>query len=320
MATQNVVNLEVKTMTNLSPIDKSLLTQIADMHSIPEGSYNIRKNGKCLDRKSYSDIEIIPKTDKSGIDIIVKPNVKNKSVHIPVIITETNLTDLVYNDFYIGENADVLIVAGCGIHNTGKQTSRHDGIHTFHLSKNSRVKYIEKHLGVGNAGDKVLNPITEIEMASGSYFEMETIQLGGVSSSVRTTNAKLYDGAKLSIKERILTTEKQSAVTNFNVDLLGKNSSVDVVSRSVAKDDSYQSFNSNIIGRNECFGHVECDGLLTGNAKISSTPKIDAENVNATLEHEAVIGKIAGDQLIKLLTLGLSKTEAENMIIKGFLK
>ena len=305
----------------MEKIDKELLEQIANLHSVPEGAYNIRKNGEALSRNSTSDIEIIPKKNKSGIDIIVRPNVKNKSVHIPVIITMGGLTDLVYNDFYIGENADVTIVAGCGIHNATDINSEHNGIHAFHLEKNSKVLYIEKHLGVGNgSGDKILNPVTKIIMKENSDFVMETTQLGGVSSSVRTTKAKLYDNAKLVIKEKILTTEYQSAKTKFDVELIGENSSVDVISRSVAKDNSYQNFYSQVKGKNHCFGHVSCDGILVDNARIDSTPKIICENVNATLVHEAAIGKIAGEQLIKLMTLGLTEQQAEDLIIKGFLK
>ena len=305
----------------MNEVDKELLKEIADMHSVPQGSFNIRKNGESIARNSTKDIEIVPKKDKSGIDIIVKEGVKNKSVHIPVIITVGNLNDLVYNDFYIGKDADVLIVAGCGIHNPTDQKSQHDGIHTFHLEENCKVKYIEKHLGVGKGqGDKVLNPTTVVEMKDGSDFEMETIQLGGVSYSNRKTNAFLGNGAKLVIKEKILTSDKQKAITTFNVVLKGKNSSVEVVSRSVAKGKSRQKFVSNLKGQNECFGHVECDGIILDNAQIESVPKIVAQNINATLVHEAAIGKIAGDQLVKLQTLGLSEEEAQNQIIKGFLK
>lgn len=305
----------------MNEVDKELLKEIADMHSVPQGSFNIRKNGESIARNSTKDIEIVPKKDKSGIDIIVKKGVKNKSVHIPVIITVGNLNDLVYNDFYIGKDADVLIVAGCGIHNPTDQKSQHDGIHTFHLEENCKVKYIEKHLGVGNGqGDKVLNPTTVVEMKDGSDFEMETIQLGGVSYSNRNTNAFLGNDAKLVIKEKILTSDKQKAITTFNVVLKGKNSSVEVVSRSVAKGKSRQKFVSNLKGQNECFGHVECDGIILDNAQIESVPKIVAQNINATLVHEAAIGKIAGDQLVKLQTLGLSEEEAQNQIIKGFLK
>ena len=308
-------------MITMNEVDKELLKEIADMHSVPQGSFNIRKNGESIARNSTKDIEIVPKKDKSGIDIIVKEGVKNKSVHIPVIITVGNLNDLVYNDFYIGKDADVLIVAGCGIHNPTDQKSQHDGIHTFHLEKNCKVKYIEKHLGVGNGqGDKVLNPTTVVEMKDGSDFEMETIQLGGVSYSNRNTNAFLGNDTKLVIKEKILTSDKQKAITTFNVVLKGKNSSVEVVSRSVAKGKSRQKFVSNLKGQNECFGHVECDGIILDNAQIESVPKIVAQNINATLIHEAAIGKIAGDQLVKLQTLGLSEEEAQNQIIKGFLK
>lgn len=308
-------------MIKMNEVDKELLKEIADMHSVPQGSFNIRKNGESIARNSTKDIEIVPKKDKSGIDIIVKEGVKNKSVHIPVIITVGNLNDLVYNDFYIGKDADVLIVAGCGIHNPTDQKSQHDGIHTFHLEENCKVKYIEKHLGVGNGqGDKVLNPTTVVEMKDGSDFEMETIQLGGVSYSNRKTNAFLGNDTKLVIKEKILTSDKQKAITTFNVVLKGKNSSVEVVSRSVAKGKSRQKFVSNLKGQNECFGHVECDGIILDNAQIESVPKIVAQNINATLIHEAAIGKIAGDQLVKLQTLGLSEEEAQNQIIKGFLK
>ncbi len=308
-------------MDKINQTDRELLEQIADMHGIPQGSFNIRKNGQSIARNSDSDIEIISKTDKSGIDIIVKPGVKNKSVHIPVIITVGNLSDLVYNDFYIGKGADVLIVAGCGIHNETNQKSQHDGIHTFHLEEDCKVKYVEKHLGVGiGSGEKVLNPTTEVYMKSGSEFEMETIQIGGVSYSNRKTKAVLDDNTKLIIKEKIKTDKKQKAITAFDVVLKGKNSSVEVISRSVAKDSSRQKFVSNLHGRNECFGHVECDGIILDKAQIISEPKITAENINATLIHEAAIGKIAGDQLIKLQTLGLSEEEAQNEIIKGFLK
>lgn len=308
-------------MTKLTQIDKDLLKQVADMHSVPQGSFNIRKNGQSVNRKSDDEVTILPKKDKSGIDIIIKEGVKNKSVHIPVIITVGDFNDLVYNDFYIGKGAEVLIVAGCGIHNPSDKRSEHDGIHTFHLEENCKVKYIEKHLGIGNnQGEKVLNPTTEIFMKNGSEFEMETIQLGGVSYSDRKTNAYLDDDTKLIIKEKILTSEKQVAKTVFNVILEGKNSSVEVISRSVAKDKSKQKFISNIKGKNECFGHVECDGIILDKAQIESVPKIVAQNINATLIHEAAIGKIAGDQIVKLQTLGLSEEEAQTQIIKGFLK
>ncbi len=304
----------------MNKIDKMLLEKVSNLHDIEQGAFNIRKNGEAVSRKSSEEIEIVPKKNKSGIDIIVKPNVKNKSVHIPVIITMGGLNDLVYNDFYIGENADVTIVAGCGIHNTTGQDSIHNGIHSFHLGKNSRVKYVERHIGMGNGtGGKILNPVTKIYQKEGSNMEIETLQIGGVSSAVRTTDAWLKDNAKLYIQENILTTDSQTASTKFNVHLKGKKSSVEVVSHSVARNLSYQEFKSNLIGENECFGHVECDGILLDNARIISIPKIDAKNNNSSLVHEAAIGKIAGDELIKLMTLGLSEQEAEDLIIKGFL-
>lgn len=304
----------------MNRIEESLLRDIADLHGVPEGAYNIRENGKLASRHSTDEIEIVSKTDKSGIDIRVRAGVKNRSVHIPVLVTAGGFDDLVYNDFYIGEGADVLIVAGCGIHNDTADKSSHDGLHTFHLAKNCRVRYVEKHLGTGSGtGEKNMNPTTKIDMREGSYFEMETVQLGGVSYSLRKTEAKLRADAELVIKEKILTDREQKAITEFKVSLLGDNSRVDVASRSVARGNSYQDFRSKVIGRAACFGHVSCDGILIGNSVIRSTPEISAENVNATLVHEAAIGKIAGDQLIKLMTLGLSPQEAEDLIIKGFI-
>ena len=301
-------------------IESDLLAQVADIHKVPLGAYNIRKNGEGIARNSTSEIEIIQKKDKPGIDIIIKPNVVGKSIHIPVIITTGNIHDLVYNDFYIGENSDVLIVAGCGIHNDNQNPSEHNGIHSFHLGKNCKVKYIEKHLGLGSGAEKILNPTTSITMEENSSFEMETVQLGGVSSSVRKTKATLKDGAHLVIIEKIKTDGTQTASTDFVVNLNGKNCSAKITSRSVASDNSFQKFDSKIVGNNSCFGHIECDGLLSGNARIVSIPQIDAKNSNAQLVHEATIGKIANEQLIKLSTLGLSEKEAEELIIKAYLK
>ena len=305
----------------MNKLDQELLKQISDLHSVPQGSFSFRKNGESVELKSTQEIEIVPKSNKNGIDIYVKPNTKNKSVHLPVIITEGGLNDLVYNDFYIGENAEVLIVAGCGIHNSTNEKSEHVGIHSFHLSKNSKVKYLEKHLGAGDgSGGKILNPTTKVEMKENSLFEMDTTQIGGVTYSNRITKASLSNGAKLVVKEKILTSDNQQAKTSFDVILKGKGSSVEVISRSVAKGKSKQEFISSIKGKNECFGHVECDGILLDSASIFSTPKIVAQSPNATLVHEAAIGKIAGEQLTKLQTLGLTQEEAQNEIIKGFLK
>lgn len=304
----------------MNKIDKKLLEQIAGLHSTPVGAFSIRKNGETLNKNSTSEIEIIPKTDKNGIDIYVKPDVKNKSIHIPVIVTVGGFSDLVYNDFYIGENADVEIIAGCGIDNPSCRDSAHSGIHSFILEKNSKVKYIEKHFGSGlGKGNKILNPITKIKMKENSVMEIDTLQIGGVDKSIRKTFAILNKNAKLIIKENILTTDSQEAKSFFNVKLKGEHSSVDVVSHSVAKNNSYQEFNSNLTGENECFGHVECDGILLDSAKMISVPKITANCVNASLVHEAAIGKIAGDELIKLMSLGLTREEAEKVIIQGFL-
>lgn len=303
----------------MNKIEKDLLLAVADLHQIPSGAFNLRENGKGVERKSSANIEIVPKKDVSGIDIIIKPNTTNESVHIPVIITESGIKDLVYNDFYVGENSDVLIVAGCGIHNAGDDASEHNGIHAFHIGKNAKVRYVEKHIGVGQKGDKILNPVTKVFMEDNSYMLMETTQLGGVSSSVRRTEGRLQDNAKLVIKEKILTNDDQSAKTEFDVELVGKNSSCEVISRSVTRGESKQEFFSKLTGKNECFGHVECDGILLDKSKITSTPEIVAECVEATLIHEAAIGKIAGDQIIKLMSLGLTDKEAEDMIIQGFL-
>lgn len=303
----------------MSKIESDLLLAVSDLHQIPSGAYNIRENGVAVDKKSTENIEIVPKENGKGIDIYVKDGTVNESLHIPVIITKTGIKELVYNDFHIGKNCDVLIVAGCGIHNTGSSDSEHDGIHSFYVGKNSKVKYVEKHIGVGSQGGKILNPVTNIEMEDGAELVMETVQLGGVTSSIRESNAKLKKSAKLVIKEKILTNENQIADTYFNVELLGEDSSVEVISRSVAKENSRQKFYSKVIGKTKCFGHVECDAILMDNAIIQSTPEILAECVDATLVHEAAIGKIAGEQLTKLMTMGLTEKEAEDMIIKGFL-
>lgn len=305
----------------MDKLEKDLLKTIADIEKTPMGAYNIRENGKGIARNTTANIDIVTKEDKPGIDIIVKPNTKNESVHIPVILTQGGLNDIVYNDFYIGENADVVIVAGCGIHNSTCQTAQHDGIHSFHLSKGARVKYIEKHYGEGEGtGDRVLNPQTIVNLGEGSYMEMETVQIKGVSSTVRETKANIEKDATLVISERIMTTGKQTAKTIFHVALNGENSSTRVASRSVAQDESVQEFISNVDGNNKCFGHVECDAMIMGHAKVLSDPKITANHIDASLVHEAAIGKIAGEQLIKLMTLGLTEQEAEQQIISGFLK
>lgn len=302
-------------------IEKRLLKEIADIETTPKGAYNIRENGKGIARNTTSNIDIVTKTDKQGIDIIIKENTVNESVHIPVILTESGLTDVVYNDFYIGKNSNVVIVAGCGIHNSSCDNSQHDGIHTFYVEENSKVKYIEKHYGEGEGtGKRILNPQTIVHLKKGATLEMETIQIKGVDSTIRVTDADLDDDSNLIITERIMTHGNQTAKTVFNVELNGTNSSTKVASRSIAKDNSTQEFVSNVHGNNECFGHVECDAIIMNKGKVTSIPQIVANNVDASLIHEAAIGKIAGDQIIKLMSLGLTEQEAENQIINGFLK
>lgn len=302
-------------------IDKELLKEISDLEGTPKGAYNIRKNGKGIERQITENINIVTKTDKQGIDIFVKENTKFEFVHIPVIITESGLNDVVYNDFYIGKNANVVIIAGCGIHNDHHEDSQHDGIHRFFLEEGAKVKYIEKHYGEGEGtGKRVLNPVTEVHLKSGSSLEMESTQIKGVDSTIRVTKGILEDNTNFAVSEKIMTHGKQIAKTEFEVELNGENASTHVTSRSVAVDNSVQEFKSNVIGNSKCFGHVECDAIIKDNAKVVAIPEIIANNVEANLIHEAAIGKIAGEQLTKLMTLGLSEKEAEEQIIKGFLK
>ncbi|MCI8751070.1 MAG: SufD family Fe-S cluster assembly protein [Lachnospiraceae bacterium] len=305
----------------MDTIEKNLLEQVADIHKVPEGAYNIRSNGELAGRNTTANIDIVTKENKSGIDIIVKPGTKNESIHIPVVLSMSGLKDMVYNDFYIGEDADVTIVAGCGIHNCGVDTSEHDGIHTFYVKKGARVKYIEKHYGEGDGkGKRILNPTTIINIEENGYLEMESVQIKGVDSTRRDTRAVLKDGATLVINEKIMTHGSQTAETNFEVDLDGRGSSANVVSRSVAKEKSKQVFNSKINGNNECSGHTECDAIIMDDASVSAIPQLTANNIDAALIHEAAIGKIAGEQIIKLMTLGLTEEEAEEQIVNGFLK
>lgn len=305
----------------MDSIQKNLLAEIADIHDVPEGAYNIRSNGKLEGRNTTANIDIVTKTDKPGIDIIIKPYTVRESVHIPVILSESGLKDMVYNDFYIGEGADVTIVAGCGIHNCGDQSSEHDGIHTFYIGKNAKVRYIEKHYGEGDGkGERILNPTTVVHIEEGGYMEMETVQIKGVDSTIRITEADLKDGASLVIHEKIMTHGKQTARTNFTVDLNGAGSSANVVSRSVAKGESKQIFQSHINGNNQCSGHTECDAIIMDSGRVEAVPSLAANHIDASLIHEAAIGKIAGEQLIKLMTLGLTEAEAEEQIVNGFLK
>lgn len=305
----------------LDEIQKRLLKEVADLHSVPEGAYNIRSNGEALGRVSTANIEIVPKTDVSGIDINIKPGTKNESVHIPVVMTKSGLKEMVYNDFHIGEGADVVIVAGCGIDNCGPDDSEHDGIHRFFVGKGAKVKYVEKHYGSGHGtGKRILNPGTEVYMEEDSSMEMEMVQIKGVDDTTRTTKAELAKGASLVVRERLMTHGDQKAVSIYKVALNGDGSSADVVSRSVAKDTSYQKFDAVLTGNAECSGHTECDAIIMDKGTILAVPGLEANSVDAALVHEAAIGKIAGDQLIKLMTLGLTEEEAEEQIINGFLK
>ena len=305
----------------INAIQKNILHEVANLDSIPQGAYNIRANGKSAARNTTANIDIVTKKEKPGIDIIIKPGTKGESVHIPVVLTESGLKDMVYNDFYVGEGADVTIVAGCGISNCGDQDSQHDGIHTFHVEKNARVKYVEKHYGEGDGkGERILNPVTTVYQEEGSYVEMEMVQVKGVDSTVRTNYAELKSGATLIVHEALMTHGNQKATSDYKVILNGEGASTDVISRTVAKDDSEQIFEVTIEGNCACHGHAACDSIIMGNAHVLAIPKLDAKNVDAALVHEAAIGKIAGDQLTKLMTLGLTEEEAEEQIVAGFLR
>lgn len=303
-------------------IDKNILDQISKYDNIkPNGAYNIRKNGKGIERKVTENINIVTKTDKPGIDVYVKENTKMDFLEIPVILTESGLKDVVYNDFYIGKNANVVIIAGCGIHNDACNNTQHDGIHRFFLEEGAKVKYLEKHYGEGKGtGERILNPVTEVYLKKGSKMEMESSQIKGVDSTNRITKGVLEEDANFVVTEKIMTHGKQKAITSFDVELNGDNASTQVTSKSVATEDSYQHFTSKIYGNSKCYAHSECDSIIKDNAKVKATPEITANNVEANLVHEAAIGKIAGEQLMKLMTLGLSEKEAEEQIINGFLR
>lgn len=305
----------------LNNIEKYMLKKISNIDDFPKGAFNLRENGKGIKRNTTENIDIISKKDKPGIDIIVKENTKKETVYIPVIITESGLADLVYNDFYIGKNADVTIIAGCGIHNSSCENSEHDGIHRFFLEEGAKVKYIEKHYGAGEGtGKKILNPQTVVNLKKSSSLEMETIQIGGVDNSIRQTFGTLDKNASFIVIEKIMTHGAQYAKTEFDVKLNGENASAKVTSRSVAKDASKQEFVSKVEGNTKCFGHIECDAIIMDNAIVKAVPEILANDVDARLIHEAAIGKIAGEQVTKLMTLGLNEKQAEQEIINGFLR
>lgn len=305
----------------MNEVTENLLRTVAGLEGLPEGAYNIRENGHCASRHSTKTVKIEPKADKPGIDIVVQAGVKGETIYIPALVTESNVDDLVYNDFYIGADADVTIVAGCGVHTEGDGSSRHNGIHRFFLEENARVLYVEKHIGTGEGkGGRIINPETYMELAENSYMEMDTVQIEGVDSSKRHTEGVLKDGAKLIVKEKIMTHDKQFAETSFKVNLDGANAKTDLISRSVAKDASRQIFRSIINGNAPCSGHSECDAIIMDHGVVSAIPELTANHVDAALIHEAAIGKIAGEQLVKLMTLGLTEAEGEAKIIEGFLK
>ena len=304
----------------MDSIEKNLLAQVAELHEVPEGAYNIRVNGQKAARNTTANIDIESRED-GGINIVIKPYTKNESVHIPVLLSKSGYQEMVRNDFYIGEGADVTIVAGCGIHNCGTDTSKHDGVHTFYVGKNAKVRYVERQYGEGDGnGENIMNPETVVHMEEGSYLEMETTQIKGIDSTNRVTRGDLAKGAHLEIREKIMTHGKQYAKTDFLVDLNGEGCSANVISRSVARDESRQEFFSNINGNSACSGHSECDAIIMDKAIVSASPQLTAANIDASLIHEAAIGKIAGEQLMKLMTLGLTEEQAEEQIINGFLK
>ena len=302
----------------LDNISKQILEKVAGLHEIPAGAVSLRVNGKSELLKSSANIEIERKTDKPGINIYIHSSCQGEACHIPVVVDQEDLFDMVYNDFYIEDGAVVTIVAGCGVHSTGN--AGHDGIHTFHVGKNANVTYIENHLGLGEGEHKILNPTTILKVGKGSVVTLNTTQIGGVASADRKTKAVVGENATLVINEQILTDRFQVAKTNFMVQLKGKDSKCNVVSRSVARGESEQIFRSNVVGKNDCFGHVECDGIVLDNSRISSLPQVSAFDNRASLSHEAAIGKIASEQIVKLMTLGLSEKQAEEKIIEGFLK
>ena len=305
----------------MDAIQKRILMEVAGLEATPHGAYNIRANGETSARSTTANIDIVSKADGSGIDIYIKPNTVNESMHIPVILSESGLKEVVYNDFHIGENCDVVIVAGCGIHNCGDQDSEHDGIHRFFVGENAKIKYVEKHYGEGEGrGKRILNPVTEVTMGANSSMEMEMVQIKGVDNTDRVTRADLAEGASLVVRERLMTHGDQVAISSYFVNLNGEGASTDVVSRSVARDNSYQKFDSKITGNAACSGHTECDAIIMDQAKILAIPQLEANHIDSALIHEAAIGKIAGEQIIKLMTLGLTEAEAEEQIINGFLK
>jgi len=305
----------------MTKIDSRLLREVAELEGTPKGAYNIRKNGQLDSRASTANIEIVSKEDKPGIDINIKAGTKNESVHIPVIITQSGWTELVYNDFHIGEDCDIVIVAGCGIHNAGDALTKHDGVHTFYVGKNAKVQYVERHYGEGEGtGERIMNPQTVVYLEKGATIALETTQLRGVDSTKRYTKVVVGEGAEAVITEKLLTHGRQTAESEMDILLEGQGASTRVISRSVAKDSSQQIFYPRVVGEQRCFGHVQCDAIIMDKAKVKAIPAITANHTDAQLIHEAAIGRIAGDQILKLMTLGMTEEEAEEEILNGFLR
>ena len=311
---------------NLSQKEQQIFCEVAGTEAngtfkVPDGAYNFRVNGKSIGRNSTKNINIVPKSNGQGLDIYIAPNTKNETVHIPVAISATGLKEKVYNDFHIGENSEVTIIAGCGIYNCGGVDSQHDGVHRFDVGKGAKIKYIEKHYGFGQGrGGKILNPTTELHLAKYSEAYLELEQIKGVDSTIRTTTAELDQHAKLTVKERLMTHGRQTAESSYDIQLSGEDSTADLASRSVAQDLSHQTFNSRIAGNNRCKGHSECDAILMDKASVLAVPSLDAKSLDAELIHEAAIGKIASNQITKLMTLGLTRQQAESKIVNGFLR
>ena len=304
----------------MDQIQERLLAEVADLHGVPEGAYNIRANGKMAGRSTTANIDITTKTDKPGIDIKIKPGTKHESVHIPVVVSTSGIVDVVYNDFFIAPGAEVTIVAGCGIHNSGCNDSRHDGIHAFHVGKGANVRYEEKHYGEGEgSGSRILNPVTKIYLEEDAVFTLDTVQIKGVDSTIRETDVEMGENAKLYVMEKLMTHDKQVAESNMEVQMNGAGSSAQIISRSVAKGESRQVFHPKAVGSAKCSAHVQCDSIIMDQAEVSSIPEINAKHLDAAIIHEAAIGRINDEQLVKLRTLGLTEEEAEAVIIDNFL-
>ena len=307
-------------MTLLDEITEKILKQIDEAGFQQKGAFNLRHNGIALCHGDSEHIKIRKKEDKPGIDVYIDGETKGEQVHIPVVVDASGMTDIVYNDFYIADGADVTIIAGCGIHNSGCNESRHDGIHSFHVGKNANVRYEEKHYGEGEGtGARVLNPVTRIYMEEDSMFTLDTAQIKGVDSTVRETDVHMGAGSKLYVLERLMTHDQQTAESNMEVDLDGEGSSAQIVSRSVAKGTSRQVFHPKAVGNTKCHAHIQCDSIIMDHAEVSSIPEINARHLDAAIIHEAAIGRINNEQLIKLRTLGMTEEEAEGVIIENFL-